>query len=241
MTISLGDLSSRIALELDREDDLDAIKYAICETLENLMRRDLWPLDTRRARLTTKRGQRWYQVLDDTLSAISGDMGCEPLSEICDPLIAGKVRDFVDIESVELMFRECGCCKCNYPPQTCVLEIVGKAEFQRLPNCKGSCPTHVTFDGSSIGLWPVPSCAWKLAICGNFKCPKPVHDGDTHPLLCDATELVKRGAKMRFMLDMDADDRGALAQQLLFEEQLRLLEDERRNKEPCGNIRRARI
>ena len=241
MTTSLGDLTSRIARELDREDDAPAIKDAICETLEDIMRRDLWPMDTRRARLTTKCGQRWYPMLDDSIDAINGDMGCEPLSEICDPLIAGKVRDFVDIESVELMLPECQCGCCNYPPDTCVLEEVNKSEFQRLSNCKGGRPTHVTFDGSSIGLWPVPSCSWKLAICGNFKCPKPVNDGDSHPLLCDATELVKRGAKMRFMLDMDDDSQGALAQKLLFEEQIRLLEMERRSKEPCGNIRRARI
>lgn len=236
MTTSLGDLSSKIARELDRADDIEDISAAICETLEDLMRRDLWPLDTRRARLTTKCGQRWYQVLDDSLSAIGGDMGCEPLSEICDPMVAGKVRNFVDVDNVEMMLPKCGCGKCNFPPDTCLLCPVGKDEFMCLPNCTGR-PTHVCFDGSAIGLWPVPSCSWMLSICGNFKFPKPKNDGDTHPLLCDATELVKRGAKWRFMLDLDGDDQGALAQKLLYQEQIELLEAEKRKKQRTGRIR----
>lgn len=239
MTQTLGGLITRIARELDREDDTDKddIRSAILATLADVMRRDLWPLDTRRARLTTKCGQQWYQVLDDSLDAISGDMGCEPTSEICDPLVAGKVRDFVDIDSIRLMFPKCGCGKCNMPPETCRLCHIGKDEFECLTHCEG-CPTHFTFDGSAIGLWPVPTCAWKMAICGNFKFPAPKTDEGTHPLLCDAEELIKRGAKMRYYLDMEDDSEDALAEKLLFEEQVRLLENEKFKKKFSGNIRR---
>lgn len=237
MTQTLGGLIARIARELDREDDTDAIRDFICDTITDVMRRDLWPLDTRRARLTTKCGQQWYQVLDDSLDAINGDMGCEPMSEICDPLVAGKFRDFLDIDSIQLLYPKCNCGCCNMPPKKCRLEHIGNDEFECLEHCEGK-PRYFTFDGSAIGIWPVPTCAWKLAICGNFKFPKPKSDGGTHPLLCDAEELIKRGAKMRFYLDEEDDSESALAEKLLFEEQIQLLQDERFKKQFSGFIRR---
>lgn len=235
MAETLGGLKERIARELDREDELDEIEIAIRETMEHVQRLDLWPLDTRRARLTTKSGQRWYQVLDDSLDAISGDMGCEPSSEICDPIAAGKVRNFVDIDSIQLMLPDCSCGCCNYPPKTCNLCHIGKEEFECKPYCKGQ-PTHFTYDSSAIGLWPVPTCSWKLAICGNFKFPFPDNDAGRHPLFCDATELIKRGAKMRFALDVEEDSNAALAQELLFEKQLNLLKREKVKREFSGKM-----
>ena len=236
-----GELIDRIARELDREGEEDAIRDALHETFEDIERRGLWPQDTRRARLTTKRGQKWYSVLDDSLSSISGDMGCEPLSEICDPIIAGKIRDFVEIDAIQLMHKKCdnGCC--NFPPRTRPLYQVGHEEFTCFDDCySGGCPTHFAYYAGQIGIYPAPDCSYKLAICGMFKHPKPKKDTDTHPLLEDATELLKRGAKLRFFADYLEDEASALKENVLFERQIRLLRKERTKREFSGKIGRAK-